>query len=117
MAAFTGYASIHLPDDVLLRLRALKKEETAPMAKLFYDAMFDDLDLAEKSGCPCCQDTGVIQYFVRVGSRFPLIDEIADCLREAVIKATLNAPLRHNVVEIFDEKKHRQQCGNSNSVD
>jgi L(+)-tartrate dehydratase alpha subunit len=111
MADFTGYAGIYLPDDVLSRLRELRKDETAPMAKLFYDAMFDDLAMAEQSNCPCCQDTGVIQYFVRVGARFPLIDEIEDCLHEAVIEATENVPLRHNVVEIFDEKNTGNNVG------
>ena len=111
MARFTGYAGIHLPDDVLARLKELRMEEKTPMAKLFYDAMFDDLKMAEEMNRPCCQDTGVIQYFVQVGSRFPLIDDIEDCLREAVKRATIGAPLRHNVVEVFDEKNTGNNVG------
>ena len=111
IAKFTGYASKHLPDDVLLKLKELRAGENAPMARIFYDAMFDDLRMADELDRPCCQDTGVIQYFVQVGSRFPLIDEIESCLREAVIKATREAPLRHNVVEVFDEKNTGNNVG------
>lgn len=103
LAAFTGYSSKHLPDDVVERLTLMREKEDSPMAKLFYDAMFSDLEKASELDRPCCQDTGVLQYFVQVGSGFPLIDEIEDSLREAVKKATIEAPLRHNVVEIFDE--------------
>lgn len=81
------------------------------MAKLIYDAMFDDLDMAHTLNRPACQDTGVIQYFVQVGSKFPLIDEIESCLVEAVKKATVESPLRHNCVEIFDEKNTGNNVG------
>lgn len=111
MAKFTAYASKHLPDDVLNKLKELRTQENTAQAKLFYDAMFEDLRMADELNRPCCQDTGVIQYFVQVGSRFPLIDEIEYCLREAVKKATIEAPLRHNVVEVFDEKNTGNNVG------
>ncbi|MEA4896761.1 MAG: L(+)-tartrate dehydratase subunit alpha [Eubacteriales bacterium] len=111
MAKFTSYAGKHLPDDVGTKLKELRAMEDTPMAGIFYDAMDKDLRMADELDRPCCQDTGVIQYFVRVGSRFPLIDEIEDCLREAVKKATVEAPLRHNVVEVFDEKNTGNNVG------
>lgn len=111
MADFTGYAGKHLPDDVIAKLKELREQEDTPMAKLIYDAMFDDLDMAHKLNRPACQDTGVIQYFVQVGSKFPLIDEIESCLVEAVKKATVESPLRHNCVEIFDEKNTGNNVG------
>ena len=111
MANFTDYASKRLPDDVLTRLEEMRVQEDTEMAKLIYDAMFEDLKLADELSRPCCQDTGVIQYFVQVGTRFPLMDDIEDCLREAVKKATVQAPLRHNVVEVFDEKNTGNNIG------
>jgi L(+)-tartrate dehydratase alpha subunit len=111
VAKFTAYAAKHLPDDILAKLAALRAGETAPMAGAFYDAMFKNLRMADELDRPCCQDTGVIQYFVQVGTRFPLIDEIEDCLREAVLKATAEAPLRPNVVEVFDERNTGNNVG------
>lgn len=103
MARFTAYAGKYLPDDVSAKLKELREKEDTAMAKIIYDAMFDNLKMAEELDRPCCQDTGIIQYFVQVGTNFPLIDEIEDCLREAVKRATVIGPLRHNAVEVFDE--------------
>ncbi|MHB1314103.1 MAG: L(+)-tartrate dehydratase subunit alpha [Christensenellales bacterium] len=111
IARFTSYAGKHLPDDVTDKLNELRTKENTPMAKIFYDAMFEDLELADKLDRPCCQDTGVIQFFVQAGTKFPLLDELEDCLREAVKIATVNAPLRHNVVEVFDENNTGNNVG------
>lgn len=108
---FTAYTGKHLPDDVYLKLQELKEKEDTVLAGIIYDAMFEDLKMADELNRPCCQDTGVIQYFVQVGTGFPLIDEIEDCLREAVERATVLAPLRHNAVEVFDEKNTGNNVG------
>ncbi|CFX46260.1 Fe-S hydro-lyase, tartrate dehydratase alpha-type, catalytic domain [Syntrophomonas zehnderi OL-4] len=111
MAKFTVYTGRYLPDDVLSRLEELRETENSDLAKIIYDAMFENLKMAEELNRPCCQDTGVIQYFVQVGTKFPLIGEIEECLREAVQKATVIGPLRHNAVEVFDEKNTGNNVG------
>lgn len=111
LARFTGYAGIHLPNDIMVKLAELRETENSQMAKIIYDAMFDDIQRADEMNRPCCQDTGIIQYFVQVGSKFPFIDDIEECLREAVKKATVETPLRHNCVEIFDEKNTGNNVG------
>ncbi|MGI5912829.1 MAG: L(+)-tartrate dehydratase subunit alpha [Syntrophomonadaceae bacterium] len=111
MARFTAYTAKYLPDDVLDKLKELRKNENSSIAKIIYDAMFDDLKMAEELKRPCCQDTGIIQYFLQVGTRFPLIDEIENCLVEAVKKATVLGPLRHNAVEVFDERNTGNNVG------
>lgn len=111
MARFTAYAGKYLPDDVSAKLKELREKEDTAIAKIIYDAMFDNLKMAEELDRPCCQDTGIIQYFVQVGTKFPLIDVIEDCLCEAVKRATIIGPLRHNAVEIFDEKNTGNNVG------
>ncbi|MBN1891327.1 MAG: L(+)-tartrate dehydratase subunit alpha [Clostridiales bacterium] len=111
VARFTEYSSKHLPDDVLEKLSELRGFEQTDFAKIIYDAMFQNIDKADELSRPVCQDTGVLQYFLRVGTRFPLIDCLDDALREAVILATERAPLRHNAVEIFDEKNTGNNVG------
>ena len=78
MARFTVYTSKYLPDDVYAKLKELRGKEDTALAKIVYDAMFEDLELAGQLDRPLCQDTGIIQYFVQVGTRFPLIDQVAD---------------------------------------
>ena len=111
MARFTVYSGRYLPDDVYAKLKELRGKEDTDLAKIVYDAMFEDLKFAGELNRPLCQDTGVIQYFVQVGTRFPLINQIEDCLIEAVKKATLLGPLRHNAVEVFDEKNTGNNVG------
>ena len=113
MARFTGYFGKHLPDDVLARLKELREEQTSDMAKLIYESMFKDLAMAKEDNVPICQDTGVLQFFVQVGENFPLRGELRAALKEAAKRATKNAPLRPNAVEIFDEKNTGNNTGHN----
>lgn len=103
MSAFTALVGKKLPDDVEAKLADLRSKETAPLSKTIYDAMAKNQQLAMDLNRPCCQDTGVLQYWVKCGAGFPLIGELEALLKDAVIDATKKAPLRHNSVETFDE--------------
>ena len=111
MAKFVGYTGKVLPDDVTAKLSELAERETQPLAKEIYKTMFENQRLAKELNRPSCQDTGVIQFFVRCGANFPLIGELEELLREAVLQATREAPLRHNSVETFDEYNTGKNVG------
>ncbi|MBE3609409.1 MULTISPECIES: L(+)-tartrate dehydratase subunit alpha [Campylobacter] len=111
MAKFVGYSGKVLPDDVTAKLEELSKQESAPLAKTIYETMFKNQELAKKLDRPSCQDTGVMQYFIKCGANFPLIGELEELLREATFKATKEAPLRHNSVETFDEYNTGKNIG------
>ncbi|MDO4539875.1 MAG: L(+)-tartrate dehydratase subunit alpha [Syntrophomonadaceae bacterium] len=100
---FLGLTGRVLPDDVRQRLTELRAEEESPLALAVYDSMFKNLQRAEALNRPCCQDTGLIQFFVQAGTGFPLINELEGILVSAVREATDRVPLRHNAVEIFAE--------------
>ena len=103
IARFIAYLSKVLPDDIAAKLKELRKQEEGGLASLVYDTMFENQALAEKLNRPSCQDTGVIQFFAQVGTGFPLMDRLPGIFKNAVVKATTDAPLRHNAVETFDE--------------
>ncbi|MDR2702405.1 MAG: L(+)-tartrate dehydratase subunit alpha [Spirochaetaceae bacterium] len=111
IARFLSLSSIYLSDDVLARLTELRAGETGSVGRRIYDAMFENLAMAEKLEKPCCQDTGVVQFFVRAGTAFPYLAELEHSLREGVIRATASTPLRPNVVECFDEKNTGDNTG------
>lgn len=92
-----------LPDDVTKKLEELAKIEVDPLQQLIYDTMKENQMLAEELNRPSCQDTGALQFFVKCGTKFPLLSELNDILKEAVYLATKKAPLRHNAVQTFDE--------------
>jgi len=103
MAKLIGYMSMKLPDDVEAKLRELSEKEDSGIAKLLYDTYFRNQKIAFDLKRPSCQDTGMLQFFIKCGKDFPLILELADLLKDSVMKATVETPLRHNAVETFDE--------------
>lgn len=111
MSNFVALVGKKLPDDVEDKLKELRKNENSPLAKIVYDSMFLNQQLAETLDRPCCQDTGVLQFWVKCGAKFPLIGELEEILTNAVIDATIKAPLRHNSVETFDEYNTGKNVG------
>lgn len=90
-------AATILPKDVEDALRAAHEREEDPTAKTQFSAILKNIEIA-KDGIPMCQDTGIMIYYVRVGSDFPFIDEIKDAIIKATRKATEEIPLRPNAV-------------------
>ena len=111
MERFICLVGKKLPDDVVEKLQELAAQETVPLAKTIYETMAENQSLAEELDRPCCQDTGVLQFLVRCGTKFPLIDDLEALLKEAVLRATVSAPLRHNSVETFDEYNTKCNVG------
>ena len=111
MSQFVGYTAKILPDDVKAKLKELHEKEEDPMAKVIYETMFRNQELARELDRPCCQDTGVLQFWVKCGTRFPLIDDLEALLKEAVVQTTIKTPLRHNSVETFDEYNTGKNVG------
>ncbi|MBD3405877.1 MAG: fumarate hydratase [Candidatus Lokiarchaeota archaeon] len=90
-------AATKLPKDVEDALRAAHEQEENPTAKTQLSAILDNIEIA-KDGIPMCQDTGIMIFYVRVGSKFPFIDEIKEAITKGTRKATKEVPLRPNAV-------------------
>ncbi len=111
MARFVAHIAKVLPDDVQAKIAELAAAETDPLAKSLYETMHRNMALAAKLDRPSCQDTGVLQYWVKCGTEFPLIGDLEALLKEATVKATFATPLRHNSVETFDEVNTGRNVG------
>ena len=48
MAKFVGYTGKKLPDDVIAKLEELRSKEDSPLAKVIYDTMFRNQELAAR---------------------------------------------------------------------
>ena len=103
IAKFIAHIAKKLPDDVEEKIKELAADEKNPLAKTIYETMKTNQELAFELDRPSCQDTGVLQFWVKVGSNYPLLGKIEEILRNATYQATQDAPLRHNCVETFDE--------------
>ena len=111
VADFVGFIGKKLPDDVVAKLKELGDKETDPLPKVLYETMTRNQNLAVALDRPSCQDTGVIQFWIKCGTNFPYINELEALLKEAVVQATFAAPLRHNSVETFDEYNTKKNVG------
>ena len=111
MANFVDYIGKVLPDDINAKLDELGEKEDSPLSKVIYQTMKKTRYWQRNWNRPSCQDTGVLQFWVKCGTNFPLIGELEALLKEAVVKATFQAPLRHNSVETFDEYNTGKNVG------
>lgn len=111
VADFVGFIGKKLPDDVVAKLEELAQQETQALPKVLYETMTKNQELAVKLDRPSCQDTGVLQFWLKCGTNFPYINEMETLLKEAVVQATFATPLRHNSVETFDEFNTRRNVG------
>ena len=104
MENFISLCSIRLSDDVMNCLEEMQKNEDSTLQRAIYDSYLENLKLARKQQRPCCQDTGMLQFYIKTGSSFPHMDITTEVITEAVRRATSNVPLRPNAVNFFDDK-------------
>jgi len=108
---FIGLAVVRLSDDVMTRLEEMREREDTPLQKAIYDSYFENLKMARSLNRPCCQDTGLLQFYIKTPSTFPHLDITAEVITEAVRRATKSVPLRPNAVNFFDEKNTGDNTG------
>jgi len=102
-------ASIELPSDVKEALRAAYEREVEVLPKMQLKAILDNIELAEKTGTPLCQDTGVHVVYVKLGC--VEVEGLEDAIREGVAEATASIPLRPNAVHPLTRKNPGTNVG------
>ncbi|MDR1870000.1 MAG: L(+)-tartrate dehydratase subunit alpha [Treponema sp.] len=108
---FIALSAVRLSDDVMARLAQMREREDTPLQKAVYDSYFENLQMARNLNRPCCQDTGLLQFYIKAGSAFPYLHITAEVLTQAVRRATESVPLRPNAVNYFDEKNTGDNTG------
>jgi fumarate hydratase subunit alpha len=91
-------AATKLPQDVKRALRRAYENESSPIGKAQLKAMLNNAEMAEKYGISICQDTGTPLFFVKWGLKSGLNIDVRRPIMEAVKKATIDVPLRPNVI-------------------
>jgi len=102
---------IELPDDVESALRKAETAEESQVAKSQLQAILKNLEIAKKHGVPMCQDTGIMIFFAELGTEFQPGFDLEAALREAVILATAEVPLRPNAVDPLTRKNSGDNTG------
>jgi fumarate hydratase subunit alpha len=104
-------AEIELPGDVESALRKAEASEESQVAKSQLQAILKNIELAKNHGVPMCQDTGIMIFFVELGTEFQPGFDLEAAIREAVILATAEIPLRPNAVNPLTRKNSGDNTG------
>ncbi len=100
-----------LPLDVSEGLKRAFEKERNKTAKSQLQAILDNVSLARTRSIPMCQDTGIQIFYLSVGAKFPLLDQLPIILKHAVQRATQEIPLRPNTVNPILQKNPGDNTG------
>ncbi len=102
-------AETELSDDVIKAIRKAYEEEEDEIARMNLKAILRNVEVAKERGIPMCQDTGLPIVFVELGRELCLDFNLVDAIREGVVRATDEIPLRPNAVHPIT----RENSGNN----
>ncbi|MBC7113068.1 MAG: fumarate hydratase [Candidatus Methanomethyliales bacterium] len=101
-----------LPPDVEGRLRGALGRESG-ISKMVVEAILENVLYAKERGVPMCQDTGILEFFVRCSNDH---EEIRNKIAEALRRATREVPLRANTVNPFTRENEGTNLGRSHPI-
>jgi fumarate hydratase subunit alpha len=104
-------AETSLGEDVKELLKKAFEEEEEEIAKRNLEAIIRNVEVAEKTGLPICQDTGIPVIFVELGRELELSFDLRDAIIEGVRKATKEIPLRPNAVDPITRRNSGDNTG------
>ena len=99
------------PDEIIEKLRRTLSYEDSMMTKSQLNLMLDNFEYANEKKIPMCQDTGVLNFYIELGSNFPIISNYRDIIENTVKKATEQIPLRGNSVDPITNKNPENNLG------
>jgi fumarate hydratase subunit alpha len=93
-------ANRYLPEDVRARFDACAASEDSPAAREVFRQLKENYELAEKTGLPLCQDTGLAVFFVEVGEDARVAGmNIKEAINEGVRKGYQEGFLRKSACD------------------
>lgn len=104
-------AETKLDDDVVQALRAAYEKEENKMAKTNLENILKNIEISEQDQAPMCQDTGLPVFFVELGRVFPLDFDLYRAIRDGVVRATSEVPIRPNSVHPVSRENSGDNTG------
>ncbi|MEG1074014.1 MAG: fumarate hydratase [Ruthenibacterium sp.] len=98
VAALCIEANLHLSPDMDAAVRGAFAAETWQIAKKTLGTLCENLDVADKTGLPICQDTGMACVFAEVGQDVHIEGDFEAAIHAGVRKGYLEGYLRKSVV-------------------
>lgn len=104
-------AATKLPIDVKHAIQKAYQQEDSKIGRIVLKTIIHNIKLAEKLGRPLCQDTGLIIFYAKVGDKFGSKVNVSKALTSAVKRATVEVPIRPNVVHPISRRNTEDNTG------
>ena len=105
VAGLCIHANRFLPEDVRRAFSRAAAEETSDSAREIFRQLTENYELAETSGLPLCQDTGLAVFFVEVGEDVRLTGGgLRQAINDGVVKGYGEGFLRKSACDPFTRK-------------
>lgn len=104
-------AETDLPADVETSLRNALQKEKSELGKMNLEIILENTRIAREYKIPMCQDTGILNFFIKYGHCEINYDKINKIIIESVRKATKEIPLRPCIVNPFSRLNTNNNTG------
>jgi fumarate hydratase subunit alpha len=91
-------ANCHLPADVKDCIQGCRSRETWETAADILNKITENYEIADREGCPICQDTGVACVFLKIGQEVHILGDLTEAVNEGVRRGYRDGYLRKSVV-------------------
>lgn len=104
-------AETELPGDALEALKEAYRREKSDLGRSQLKLMLENARLAREGKIPICQDTGTINFFIKLGRSFSLKFNLEELAVRAVRRATAEVPLRPSIVHPLTRANSNDNTG------
>lgn len=106
-----SHAAVELPPDVEKAIQDAYQKETNPSAKIYFQAMLNNIDVARQKRVPLCQDTGIPMFYITLGSEVHINGSLRAAVNNATARATQDVPLRQQVTQPLTREVSKTNVG------
>lgn len=106
-----SHAAVELPPDVEKAIQDAYQKETNPSAKIYFQAMLNNIDVARQKRVPLCQDTGIPLFYITLGSEVHIDGNLREAVNNATARATRDVPLRQQVTQPLTREVSKTNVG------
>ena len=104
-------AETSLPSWVQRLIEKAFELETNQVARSQLQLILQNIHIAQSESLPMCQDTGLLIFYVKIGRDLNMDFDLREAIVEGVRRATLEVPLRPNVVDSLSRKNSGDNTG------
>ncbi len=97
-------ANLFLPEDVKEALHTALEREESEAGKEILSQLIANYKLAEESGLPLCQDTGLAIFFVELGEEVKVEGSLKEAIQAGVRQGYEKGYLRKSVCDPFSRQ-------------